>query len=103
GLALPVAEQPVVAGFDVGGAPRDPRAERGVPGDALGAEPGQLRDRGRGVAEDAQAAVWHAGVVHRPLAEANVAKPDLDHLASGRIERLDRALGALDMGGGRLP
>ena len=70
---------------------------------ALDAQGGELGDRGRGVAEHAQAAVRHAGVVHRPFRQADVAEADLDQLAVRRVERLDRALGALDAVGRLLP
>src|SRR5436190_21900815 len=83
----------------LGDAARQPR----ICGDALPADAGKLGNAERGIAEGPDRARLHPAIVHRPLADIDLAKADLDEVACRRGDWLARALGVIELGELLLP
>src|SRR4029077_7658502 len=102
-LLLPFCPDFVVAlgdsGFALGVAGRELALAR----DALLAQPRELRNAERGIAQGADRAGLHAAIVERPLADIDLAEADLDEVARCRRESFARARGVVDLGELLLP
>src|SRR4029077_18544307 len=81
---LPLRPDLIVALADRDLAVGDLLLEVGVAADPLLAGFDQRRNAERGVAERAHRTGLHAAIVHRPLADADLGKADLDEIARRR-------------------
>ena len=88
GFFAPASTERAMMLADLGGARRDTRREARIARDTLAAKFRERRDRERRVGEQAHRGIGEPPVVHRPLADVDLAKADIDPFAVRRVRGL---------------